>query len=76
MLQIGIYLVLGAFALSLLPQSPFTSFIDSMDNIPYIDVISWVLPINEFILIFEVWLTAITVFYSVSLILRWIKVIS
>lgn len=74
--NIGIYLVFGTFALSMLPDSPFKMFIDTMDSIPYLDVLNWFLPVTEMLAIGQAWLLAVSAFYVISLVLRWIKMIS
>ena len=73
--NIGIVLVFMSFALAMLPSSPFVAFIDAMGSIPYLDVLNWFLPVSEMLAIGQAWLTAITAFYIISLILRWIKAI-
>lgn len=73
--NIGIVLVFMTFAIALLPESPFTMFIGSINNIPYLDILNWFFPVSEVLAIGEAWLLAITAFYAVSLVLRWIKAI-
>lgn len=73
--NIGIVLVFLTFAIGLLPESPFTFFIDSLGSIPYLDVLNWFFPVSECLAVGQAWLVAITAFYVVSLILRWIKAI-
>ena len=73
--NIGIVLIFMTFALSLLPSSPFVAFIDAIGSIPYLDVLNWFLPVSEMLAIGQAWLTSITAFYVISLVLRWIKAI-
>lgn len=73
--NIGIYLIFGAFALALLPSSPFTAFTSAISSIPYLDILNWFIPVSEMIAVGEAWLVAITAFYVVSLILSWIQAI-
>ena len=73
--NIGIVLIFMTFALALLPTSPFTTFISALGNIPYLSQLNWFLPVSEMVAIGEAWLLAVTTFYVVSLILRWIKAI-
>lgn len=61
--------------LELLPKSPFKSFINSMNNIPYMDYINYFLPIDICLPILVAWGTAIGIFYLYSILLRWIKAI-
>lgn len=71
--NIGIVLIFLTFAFALLPESPFTLFLNQMQNIPFLDVLNWFVPVSEIIAIGQAWLVAVTAFYIVSLILRWIK---
>lgn len=73
--NIGIYLVFGAFALALLPASPFTAFTDAVASVPYLDILNWFLPITEVISILQAWLVAITAFYVVQMLLRALNII-
>lgn len=73
--NIGLVLVFLTFALSMLPASPFVSFIEGMGTIPYLDVLNWFLPVSEMLAVGQAWLVAITAFYIISLVLRWIKAI-
>lgn len=61
------------FLVTFLPRSPFRSIIDRLGEIPYIDTISWFIPIDEIILLLMYWTTAIGLFYVYMIILRWIK---
>lgn len=73
--NIGIVLVFMTFAFTLLPASPFTAFIEAIGNIPYLPQLNWFLPVSEMVAIGEAWLLAVTAFYIISLVLRWIKAI-
>lgn len=64
------------WVLALLPTSPFTAFIESMETLPYLGWLNWFLPISEMIVIGEAWLVAIGLFYLYSVILRWVRAIS
>ena len=74
--SITIYLVIGTIAIALMPASPFSAFIDVIGNIPYLSWLNWFLPISEMLAIGQAWLGAITLYYVVSMLLRWIKIIS
>lgn len=64
------------WVLALLPTSPFTSFINACENLPYLGWLNWFIPVGQMIAIGEAWLVAIGLFYLYSIILRWIKAIS
>lgn len=61
--------------LALLPTSPFTRYINALDDLPYLSYLNWFVPVTTFIAIGQAWLTAIALFYVYSIILRWIKAI-
>lgn len=63
----------GEFLVSFLPRSPFRQIIDRLGDVPYIDTISWFVPIDEIILLLIYWTTAIGLFYVYMIVLRWIK---
>lgn len=61
-------------ALSLLPPSPFM-VLDSIE-IPFLNYLNWVLPIDFFIMVLGYWVGAIALYYVAQVILRWLKVVS
>lgn len=63
------------FILKILPFSPFGSIIDQLGDLPYLGYINWFIPVGTFITIGTTWLSAITTFYILSILLRWIKAI-
>lgn len=58
-----------------LPGSPFQAFIHSMEKMPFLATLNWIIPIGTFISIGISWLTCIGVFYIYQAILRWAKAI-
>lgn len=64
-----------SWAVSFLPHSPFTAFLDAMESLPYLNYLNWFIPVSTFIAIGEAWLVAIGIFYSWSIVLRWIKAV-
>ena len=63
------------FVLAFLPSSPFTPYIEKLRDIPYLGYLNWLIPVGDFLIVGGAWLSAIVIFYAVSAILRWIKVI-
>lgn len=53
--------------LKFLPTSPFITFINKMQDLPYLGYLNYFLPISQII--------AIGLFYAYQIILRWIKAI-
>lgn len=60
---------------SFLPKSPFTSVMGTVGKIPYLEYISYFVPIGEIMSITATWLTAVGVFYVYQIVLRWVKAI-
>lgn len=63
---------IGGLILMLLPDSPFQNI---NIEIPYLAELNWVIPFNFMINITAVWLVAVGLYYSVMIVLRWIKAI-
>lgn len=59
----------------LLPKSPFVYISANPTVAKYLGYINWFIPIYTMISILEGWLVAIGVYYGVSVILRWAKII-
>ncbi len=64
------------WVLNLLPTSPFQSFIEACENLPYLGWLNWFIPVGQMVAIGEAWLVAVGLFYLYSIILRWIRAIS
>lgn len=58
-----------------LPSSPFDAFINNMEDLSILAQINYFIPLQEMIMIGELWLVSITLFYVYSAILRWVKAI-
>ena len=63
------------FLKSVLPLSPFKSYISALESMPYLGYLNYFIPISAFIAIGQAWLIAIGMYYLYSIILRWIKAI-
>lgn len=74
--NIGIVIIFGSFVLSLLPKSPFTTIIESFASIPYLSAVNYFLPVTEMLAVLEGWLVCVAAYLAVSLIARWIKLVS
>ncbi|MCL2081003.1 MAG: hypothetical protein FWH16_02770 [Oscillospiraceae bacterium] len=53
---------------------PFHSFQNTLDN-ELLATLNWFVPISEMIVMLELWLVAIALWYVVSIALRWFKAI-
>ena len=58
-----------------LPRSPFAGFIDQIGELPGLAWLNWFFPVSECLSVMVAWLAAIAVYYAISVILRWVKVI-
>lgn len=61
--------------LSILPRSPFRSFIDDLAVSEWLGVLNWFVPVGTLLSIATAWGVAIGVFYAYQLILRWSKAV-
>lgn len=61
-------------ALMILPPSPF-EFVANADVDKYLGYFNWVVPVDTLLTITVYWLGAIAIYYIVSVILRWVKLI-
>lgn len=64
---------IGEMMVNILPSSPF--ILVERIEIPYLNYLNWIIPIEEMIVILGYWLSAIVVYYVVQVILRWVKII-
>ncbi len=62
--------------ISLLPLSPFTEMIATLEQFPYLGMLNWFIPIAPMVGIAGGWLLAIGLYYAYSVIARWLKLIS
>lgn len=60
--------------LNMLPNSPF-QYIETID-ISWIKWINYILPISQCVAVLENYLIAVTTYYIIRVVLRWIKVAS
>ena len=60
---------------SILPLSPFTPYIDMLQDLPALGWLNWFVPVREILVIFAAWLVAVGLFYGYSILLRWLKVL-
>ena len=59
--------------LEILPTSPF--LLVNEINLPFLEELNWIIPIDFMISVSLTWLICIAIYYIVSIALRWIKVI-
>lgn len=61
--------------LFLLPDDPFMSYLNVIEDNKYLKYLNWFIPISDFIVIGEAWLASIVIFYIYSAILRFVNAI-
>ncbi|MCL6587670.1 MAG: hypothetical protein K6T72_14365 [Anoxybacillus sp.] len=64
-----------SWAFSLFPDSPFLNLRDPVPSGVNISWITWFIPFPSMILHFSLFLSALTVYYVVRVVARWLKVI-
>lgn len=68
-----------SFVLSLLPDSPFSSALDSLANNSNITnllgMVNWFVPFYLFLPIFVAWLACVAIYYVYQVVLRWLNAI-
>lgn len=62
--------------LSLFPMSPFTEFINTLGELPFLGYVSWFVPVGKMLAVGAAWLAAVGIYYLYSVVARWIKLIS
>jgi hypothetical protein len=65
--------------INIFPDSPFKAVIASIRtsySSELLGYINYFIPVSEMLAILSVWVTAIVMYYLVSIILRWVKAIS
>lgn len=61
--------------LKVLPTSPFSPYIASLGDLPYMGYVNYFIPIGKMTKIGLAWLVSVGVFYLWSIVLRWIRAI-
>lgn len=62
--------------MQLLPLSPFAPYINQLAELKYLNYLNYFVPVGTCIDITLAWVTAIVLYYTYSIILRWIRAIS
>lgn len=58
----GFKLLLLSICITLLPQSPFQTFLNLTEDIPFLNYLNWFLPIDGILMVLQVWLQAVLVY--------------
>jgi hypothetical protein len=64
--------------LCLLPKSPFASLINWLKSLnidEYLQYLAWLVPVDIILSITVLWVSAISIYFIYSIIMRWIKMI-
>lgn len=66
---------LAGYVLNIFPRSPFRSVIDSWDVPTQLGWLNWFFPVSGVLNVIAVWLIAVSAYYLVSVIARWVKIV-
>lgn len=72
---LGVFEDFLGVVLDVLPTSPFTSYIEALNSLPYLQYLNWFVPVGQIIAVGELWLVAVGLFYLYSIVMRWIRAI-
>lgn len=61
--------------IQLLPQSPFKDIEVAIESSTGLAWLNWFFPVSECLTVMSAWLVAIGLYYAISVILRWVKII-
>lgn len=61
--------------IKVLPSSPIVYLTQNDSISKYMSYVNWFIPVYLWISILETWLVAVTVYYVVQVVLRWVKVV-
>ena len=71
----GIFTSLFMTIINFLPDSPFQQFIGTVRRIPYLKYLNWFVPVAEIIIVLQVWLSAVVIYYTYMAIMRFIRLL-
>lgn len=74
--KILLTVALATVLIALLPVSPFSTYIQNMDELPYIAYFNWFFPVGRCLAVLTAWATAIGVYYGIAWILRQLDIVS
>lgn len=73
---IGLIVKLGNLILSIFPKSPFRQFINNINVSNWrLGWLAWFFPVREAVAVIALWLAVLAMFYIVSVVARWVKII-
>lgn len=72
---LGIFNQLWMAIVSFLPGSPFKAIIANLSGVPYMAELNWFFPVHECVIVIEVWLTAVALYYTYMAIMRFIRIL-
>lgn len=64
----------ASWLLAFLPSSPFV-FLESSPIGQYLPAINWIVPVQAIVDSLALWVTAISLYYMLAIVLRWIRAI-
>lgn len=72
MKELAIKYVVVCLVLSLLPVSPFQRFASWFSEVPFLSALNWFIPVSDMLLVLEIWLPVIAVFYGIMWVLNFV----
>lgn len=73
--DIGVRIIVITIVLSLLPMSPFSGFSYLVEQIPFLAVLNWVIPISEILVILESWLVVVAAYYAILYLVNYAQLV-
>ena len=67
----GWKMLILSVCLALLPQSPFASYVQLVDQIPYLRYLNWFVPISGIINVLQVYVQVVLIYYGYMVALRY-----
>lgn len=74
-IKILVTVALAGIVIALLPASPFTAIINTLDEIPWIGELNWFIPVGRIIGVTTVWASVCISYFAISWILRQLDII-
>lgn len=60
---------------TILPTSPFDEYIAFSQNVPFLAMLNYFVPVGAYVSITIAWTEALLFFYSEAIVARWVKII-
>lgn len=68
--KIALTASIGLILIACLPISPFQSFVNELNGVPYLAYLNWFFPVGKCLAAMTIWTMAISLYYGYQWILR------